>query len=146
MCHCSTVSGAVFSYVFTHGLSAGASTSLFGLFGALVVYFYKHRELLGRVSQQQLINLGIILFINVLYGLSPNASAEGANWRDVAFASMLLNFAAAVGIARAQAEQSGDGNPHGGHGWHGSHLDNGASGGFSDGGGFSSGDAGGGGI
>jgi uncharacterized membrane protein len=78
--------------------------------------------------------------------LSANASAESANWRDVAFVSMLLNVAAAVGIARAQAEQSSDGNPHGGHGWHGSHLDHGASGGFSDGGGFSGGDAGGGGI
>jgi len=75
--------------------------------------------------------------------LSANASAESAGWRDVTFASVLLNFAAAVGIARAQAEQSGAGNPDGGHGWH---LDHGASGGFSDGGGFSGGDAGGGGI
>ena len=74
----SGISGAVFSYVFTRGLSAGASTSIFGLFGALVVYFYKHRELFGRVGQQQLINLGVILLINVIYGLSPGASVD--NW------------------------------------------------------------------
>jgi hypothetical protein len=78
--------------------------------------------------------------------LPANASAESVNWRDVTFTSMLLSLAASVGIARAQAEQSGAGSPDGGHGWHGSHLDHGASGGFSDGGGFSGGDAGGGGI
>jgi uncharacterized membrane protein len=78
--------------------------------------------------------------------LRATASAENANWRDMTFAGMLLNLAAAVGIARAQAEQSSGGNPDGGHGWHGSHLDHGASGGFSDGGGFSGGDSGGGGL
>jgi uncharacterized membrane protein len=78
--------------------------------------------------------------------LPANASAENARWRDMAFAGMLLNLAAAVGIARAQAEQSSGGNPDGGHGWHGSHLDHGASGGYSDGGGFSGGDSGGGGL
>jgi rhomboid protease GluP len=74
----SGLSGAVFSYVFTRGLSAGASTSLFGLFGALVVYFYKHREWLGNVGRQQLINLGMILFINVLIGVSPGSNID--NW------------------------------------------------------------------
>jgi rhomboid protease GluP len=74
----SGLSGAVFSYVFTHGVSAGASTSLFGLFGALVVYFYKHRELFGQMGRQQLINLGVILFINVLIGVSPGSSVD--NW------------------------------------------------------------------
>src|SRR6266542_34617 len=33
----SGISGSVFSFMITQGLSAGASTSLFGLFGALVV-------------------------------------------------------------------------------------------------------------
>jgi rhomboid protease GluP len=66
----SGISGAVFSFAFTHGLSAGASTSLFGLFGALVVYFYKHRKDLGAVGQQQLINLGLTLAVNVLFGLT----------------------------------------------------------------------------
>jgi uncharacterized membrane protein YgcG len=71
-----------------------------------------------------------------------------ASWpsRDATFASMLLSLAAAVGLARAEAERSGDGNADGGHGWHGSHLDHGTGAGFSDGGGFSGGDAGGGGI
>ena len=72
------LSGAVFSYLFTHGLSAGASTSLFGLFGALVAYFYKHREMFGKMGQQQLINLGVILLINVIIGLSPGSNID--NW------------------------------------------------------------------
>lgn len=74
----SGLSGAVLSYLLTHGLSAGASTSLFGLFGALVVYFYKHRELFGKAGQQQLISLGIILLVNVIIGLSPGSSID--NW------------------------------------------------------------------
>lgn len=75
-------------------------------------------------------------------------TGKNANWlsRDATFASMLLSLAAAVGLARAEAGRSGDGNPDGGHSWHGSHLDHGSGAGFSDGGGFSGGDAGGGGI
>ena len=76
-----------------------------------------------------------------------DANVSARNWT---LADTFLTFAASVGLARAQIERSTDGNPDGGHGWHGSHLDHGASGGFSggfsDGGGFSGGDAGGGGI
>lgn len=85
---------------------------------------------------------------------------EGAKWssRDLSFTSMLLSFAAAMGLARAQAGQPGDGNSDSGHSWPGSHLDHSShgshgghshdgGGGFSDGGGgFSGGDGGGGGI
>jgi rhomboid protease GluP len=74
----SGLSGAIFSYMLTQGRSAGASTALFGLFGALVVYFYRHREMFGRFGQQQLINLGIILLINVIIGLSPGSNID--NW------------------------------------------------------------------
>lgn len=74
----SGLSGAIFSYMLTQGLSAGASTSLFGLFGALVVYFYKHRELFGRMGQQQLVSLGVVLLINVIIGLSPGSNVD--NW------------------------------------------------------------------
>lgn len=74
----SGLSGAIFSYMLTQGRSAGASTALFGLFGALVVYFYKHREMLGRLGQQQLIYLGVILLINIIIGLSPGSNID--NW------------------------------------------------------------------
>src|SRR5262245_58707271 len=55
------VSGSIFSFMLTQGLSVGASTSLFGLFGALAVFFYKQRQLLGNFGQQRLISLGVIL-------------------------------------------------------------------------------------
>jgi uncharacterized membrane protein YgcG len=71
-----------------------------------------------------------------------DANVSARSWT---LADTFLTLAASVGLARAQVERSTDGNPDGGHGWHGSHLDHGASG-FSDGGGFSGGDAGGGGI
>ncbi|HEY3291347.1 MAG TPA: rhomboid family intramembrane serine protease [Anaerolineae bacterium] len=77
----SGISGAVFSYMLTQGLSAGASTSLFGLFGALAIFFYKQRKLLGTFGQQRLVNLGITLVINVIIGLSPGSNID--NWGHV---------------------------------------------------------------
>jgi rhomboid protease GluP len=72
------ISGAVFSFMMTQGLSAGASTALFGLFGALAVYFYKQRQLLGEMGRQRLISLGVTLLINVVIGLSPGSGID--NW------------------------------------------------------------------
>jgi rhomboid protease GluP len=74
----SGVSGAVFSFMLTQGLSAGASTSLFGLFGALAVFFYRQRGLLGNLGQQRLINLGMVLAVNVVIGFSPGSNID--NW------------------------------------------------------------------
>ena len=70
------ISGAIFSFMITQGLSAGASTSLFGLFGALVVFFYKQRRLLGNFGQQRLISLGLTLLINVIIGLTPGSHID----------------------------------------------------------------------
>lgn len=72
----SGISGAVLSFMLTQGLSAGASTSLFGAFGALAVYFYRHREMLGSFGQQRLISLGMTLAINIIIGLSPGSSID----------------------------------------------------------------------
>jgi len=72
------ISGAIFSFMFTQGLSAGASTSLFGLFGALAVFFYRQRGLLGNYGQQRLVNLGVVLLVNVMIGFSPNSQID--NW------------------------------------------------------------------
>ncbi|HEY3340367.1 MAG TPA: rhomboid family intramembrane serine protease [Anaerolineae bacterium] len=72
------ISGAVFSFMMTQGLSAGASTALFGLFGALAVFFYRQRQLLGELGRQRLISLGVTLLINVVIGLSPGSGID--NW------------------------------------------------------------------
>ena len=70
------LSGAVFSYIFTHGLSAGASTALFGLFGALGAYYFRNRQMLGETGQRMLGNLAITLFINIAIGLSPGSGID----------------------------------------------------------------------
>lgn len=73
----SGLSGVVMSYLFSKaGLSAGASTALFGLFGALVVFFYKQRETLGNASRRQLTQLGLVLLVNVVIGLSPGSRID----------------------------------------------------------------------
>ena len=70
------VSGAVFSFVFTHGLSAGASTSLFGVVGGLIAYFFRHRKALGEFGRQSLINMLGIVVINFVIGLSPGSGID----------------------------------------------------------------------
>lgn len=70
------ISGAVFSFVFTHGLSAGASTSLFGAVGGLIAYFFRHRKALGEFGRQSLINMLGIVVINFVIGLSPGSAID----------------------------------------------------------------------
>ncbi len=77
----SGLSGTVFSYLLTQGRSAGASTALFGLFGALLVYFYKYRDDFDGFGRRQLINLAVILLVNVLIGLSPGSNID--NWGHI---------------------------------------------------------------
>lgn len=72
------MAGSITSYGLTHGLSVGASTSLFGLFAAMVIFFYRQRELLGPLSRQQLTNLAILLLINFLIGITPGSRID--NW------------------------------------------------------------------
>lgn len=74
----SGVSGAVMSYWLTAGLSAGASTSIFGMFGAMLVYYYRQREVIGSESQAQLRRMLVLLAINVVFGLLPGTRID--NW------------------------------------------------------------------
>jgi membrane associated rhomboid family serine protease len=74
----SGMTGALLSYVLTHSLSAGASTSLFGLFGALIVFFYRQREVLGGASRRQLQHLGILLLFNLALGFMPGSNIDNA--------------------------------------------------------------------
>lgn len=69
----SGLSGAIASYAFTYGLSAGASTAVFGLIGTLFAFFTRNRAVFGEVSRTRLTNLIVVIGINVLYGLSVPA-------------------------------------------------------------------------
>ena len=64
------ISGAIASYAFTYGLSAGASTAIFGLIGTLVAFFTRNRAVFGEMSRSRLTNLIVVIAINVVYGLS----------------------------------------------------------------------------
>ncbi len=67
------VSGAIASYTFTYGLSAGASTAIFGLVGTLFAFFTRNRAVFGEMSRARLSNLVVVIAINVFYGLSVSA-------------------------------------------------------------------------
>jgi rhomboid protease GluP len=69
----SALSGAIASYAFTYGLSAGASTALFGLIGTLFAFFTRNRDVFGEVSRTRLTNLIVVVAMNVFLGLSISA-------------------------------------------------------------------------
>ena len=67
------LSGAIASYAFTYGLSAGASTALFGLIGTLFAFFTRNRAVFGEVSRARLTNLFIVIAMNLFLSLSMPA-------------------------------------------------------------------------
>jgi rhomboid protease GluP len=73
--------GNVFSFLFTgeNGYSVGASTAVFGLIGAEVIFFYQNRELFGSQAKQAISNAVVIIAINLFIGLSPGID----NWGHV---------------------------------------------------------------
>lgn len=74
-------SGNVFSFLLTgeNGYSVGASTAVFGLVAAEVVFFYQNRKLFGSQAKQAISNAGFIIAVNLFIGLSPGID----NWGHV---------------------------------------------------------------
>lgn len=66
----SGLAGSVASFAFAPGASVGASGAIFGLVGALGVYFGLHRGLFGRVGNMQFWNIIIVIAINLAIGFS----------------------------------------------------------------------------
>ncbi len=66
----SCLSGAIASFAFTYGLSAGASTGIFGLIGTMIAYFIRNRKVFGSLGRSRLNNLLFVAAINIVYGLS----------------------------------------------------------------------------
>jgi rhomboid protease GluP len=64
------LSGAIVSFAFTYGLSAGASTGIVGLIGTEVAFFVRNRKVFGQFSSRRLTNLLFIGIINIVIGLS----------------------------------------------------------------------------
>ncbi|MEN4041192.1 MAG: rhomboid family intramembrane serine protease [Anaerolineaceae bacterium] len=68
--------GNVFSFLFTPGISVGASTAIFGLVAAQGVFLYRHQQLFGARARSGLMNIIFIVAINLFLGLTPGID----NW------------------------------------------------------------------
>jgi len=66
----SGLGGSVLSFLYGARISVGASGAIFGLAGALVAYFARHREVFGRRGRQQLVNIVAVVGINLIIGFS----------------------------------------------------------------------------
>jgi rhomboid protease GluP len=77
----SAFTGNVFSFMLTgeNGYSVGASTAIFGLIAAEVVFFYQNRKLFGGQAKQAITNAAVIIAINLFIGLTPGID----NWGHV---------------------------------------------------------------
>ena len=64
------LAGGVASYAFSAYPSVGASGAIFGLIGALSVFYYTSRALLGNAARQQLGSLITVIMINLFIGFS----------------------------------------------------------------------------
>lgn len=67
-------------------VSVGASGAVFAIFGAEMVFLYKHQKLFGRMAQVQLRQLIIIGGINLLFGFVSTLDPSGAsidNWGHI---------------------------------------------------------------
>ena len=73
--------GNAFSFLFAsdNGYSLGASTAVFGLIAAEVIFFYQNKSLFGAQAKQMIGNALFIIAINLFIGLSPGID----NWGHV---------------------------------------------------------------
>jgi rhomboid protease GluP len=69
--------GNAFSFVLTRANSLGASTAVFGLFTAEGMFIFQNRKLFGSErTRKMIINLGIILAMNLVYGFISMSSVD----------------------------------------------------------------------
>ena len=74
----SGIGGFVLSFLGNDKISAGASAAIFGLVGAITVYFATYREQFGNWGRRRLSNLFGVIAINLLFGfMSPGIDNLG---------------------------------------------------------------------
>jgi len=71
--------GNTLSFLLSPNPSLGASTAIFGLIAAQGVYIYKNRYLLGSAARPLLVNISMVIFVNLMLGLSPGID----NWGHI---------------------------------------------------------------
>jgi rhomboid protease GluP len=81
---CSGLFGSLASYALSPHLSAGASGAVFGLIGALAVFFALYRRELGSFGQRRLAQIAFLIVINRFgWALAPRYRVDYANMRVV---------------------------------------------------------------
>lgn len=68
--------GNVLSFLLSPNPSIGASTAIFGLVAAEIIFIYRNRILFGARAKSMLINLAVVVVVNLLLGLQPGID----NW------------------------------------------------------------------
>lgn len=71
--------GNAMSFLFTDGVSVGASTAIFGLIGAELVFLVQNRKLFAHQFQSAIGNVLFIIFVNLFLGLAPTID----NWGHI---------------------------------------------------------------
>lgn len=71
--------GNVMSFLYTDAVSVGASTAIFGLIGAELVFLLQNRKLFSHQFQSAIGNVLFIIFVNLFLGLAPSID----NWGHV---------------------------------------------------------------
>jgi len=95
--------GNVLSFLMSPNPSIGASTAIFGLVAAEIVFIYRNRLLFGSRARGMLINLGVIVVVNLGLGLAPGSDID--NWGHLGGMLGGLIFAWVAG-PRYQIQQS----------------------------------------
>ena len=75
---CSGISGSALSVTFNpNTVSVGASGAIFGMLGGLIIYYFFMKKVNPDYAKNNLFGLGLMLLINLFYGLS---SSKIDNW------------------------------------------------------------------
>jgi rhomboid protease GluP len=82
------------SYLADGRLAVGASGAIFGLVGALAVFFLRNRRLFGAMGRRVLGNLALIVLLNLVFGLAVAGIDNWAHMGGLA-AGLLLAWALA---------------------------------------------------
>lgn len=103
------LTGSVASLLFTPNMSVGASGALFAIFGAEMVFLYRHRRIFGSMAQRRLQSLLWLLALNLGIGLLGASLID--NWAHIGGLVAGLALAWLIGPQFALVPPTAPGQP-----------------------------------
>ncbi len=98
--------GNVLSFLLSANPSLGASTAIFGLVAAEAVFIFKNKKMFGSRASSMLINLGLVIVVNIMLGLSAGSGID--NWGHLGGLAGGLIFAWVAGpLYKVQPNMAG---------------------------------------